>query len=347
MIKITSLACLLAAGVLSGASAQDITSWEQHGELIWTNAHSNATYSMEWSADLTSSWHSSWSPLESLSGTSDYLSAKMPMFFRVTQAQQLVVTPEVFTINIGLRGTVLTDLLDTDAHYDATDKVYSPAPSVERNDSDSTQSETTSPTFVPIKTFSSIDQYIYAVTNNVAASCFISGHARCLVTFNYFDGSSNSVEGTGWFLGNPANMTTYINPNPGVIVNSIDISLRFQDSGFCGAATAYASDHVVFAFASSNITSKLSITIPAVTGRVQHAQLFLETDSTFGKDQVTFDITDGLSWVTNIPIATKVDLQSLATNPTMYVIRFSPTNSFGNGPFIKSSMLHQWFRAQP
>jgi len=338
---------MLTTMISINSSGQDIYSWEQGGKLTWSNAQPGTSYSIEWSTDLTSSWSSSWSPYEMISSTSGYISADLPLFFRVAQSQQLVVTPEIFTINTGLRGTVLTDLLDTDAHFDEMGKTYSPAASLVLYDSDSTPSETTSPTFVPIKTFTSIDRYIYAVTNNVTASCFISGDAKCLVTFNYYDGTSYSVEGTGLFTGYSANMTTYINPSPNVIVNSIDISLRYRDGGICGAGTAYASDHTIFEFAETGMPSKISIMIPAITGRVQHAQFFLETDSMFRKDQITCDITDGLNWITNIPIATKVDIQSLATNPTMYVIRFAPTNSFANGPYIKSTMLHQWFSAQP
>src|SRR5213594_934791 len=63
-----------------------ISSFNQNGELTWTNsAATNATYRVEWASSATGPWSSfdSLTNLTLLSATSNVVTVKVPMFYRV------------------------------------------------------------------------------------------------------------------------------------------------------------------------------------------------------------------------------------------------------------------------
>jgi len=79
------LAILICVVFVPLATAQDptIVSFEKNGELVWTNGHSNAFYTVEWAASLTGIWRTSWWNLRYMPATGSVMKVKVPMFYRL------------------------------------------------------------------------------------------------------------------------------------------------------------------------------------------------------------------------------------------------------------------------
>jgi hypothetical protein len=74
---------LLVASVVTAQLV--ITSFNQNGELTWTNSVSNATYRVEWASSATGPWNKfdALTNLTLLSATTNVVTVKVPMFYRV------------------------------------------------------------------------------------------------------------------------------------------------------------------------------------------------------------------------------------------------------------------------
>src|SRR6266508_627050 len=85
-MKKKALLALIGAFVgLVLADAAVITSLNRNGELTWTNSVSNATYRVEWASSAEGPWNKFdvLTNLTLLSATSNVVTVKVPMFYRV------------------------------------------------------------------------------------------------------------------------------------------------------------------------------------------------------------------------------------------------------------------------
>lgn len=83
MKRIAFTTFLLAA--LNAVSQVEITSFQSHGVLTWTNSEIPAICHVEWAPTLTSQWSRTWADLTHILMTNESHSAVVPMFYRVVR----------------------------------------------------------------------------------------------------------------------------------------------------------------------------------------------------------------------------------------------------------------------
>ena len=82
------------AAVESDLANQEIEllSLTHDGQLLWSNVAVGGYATVEWASTVTGNWHSSWGNLVSIPSTGGVMSARVPLFYRVTWSSNLVDT---------------------------------------------------------------------------------------------------------------------------------------------------------------------------------------------------------------------------------------------------------------
>ena len=75
-----------------GSQEIELLSLTHDGQLIWSNVAVGGYATVEWASTVTGNWQSSWENLVSIPSTGGVMSARVPLFYRVTWSSNLVDT---------------------------------------------------------------------------------------------------------------------------------------------------------------------------------------------------------------------------------------------------------------
>src|ERR1017187_1765128 len=90
-MKPHALYLLLASSLAAFAGDFRILSFSGNGQLTWTNAFTNALYSVEWAPMVTGPWTDSWASLKGFAVGGPVSTAQVPMLYRVKCVTNLVM----------------------------------------------------------------------------------------------------------------------------------------------------------------------------------------------------------------------------------------------------------------
>ena len=229
---------------------------------------------------------------------------------------------EVFSVSNGVNGLVMaaSGVSFFGRRYNAFGSIIT----------DSSAQPTFNKTYSSIK-WLSVSGCVQSVTNEIIGS----GTAYCRMMFIYDDGSTNfsgeqSTSSITWASGQ------YYNPQSNKTVNTVEVQLRTGSTGIGVQERNTRLFHTTPSWVTISLpissTQKVSSAYLAVRGMRQ------------SNDSIVFDITDGVTTNTSLPVNKYVSLAGIANTPNSMTIRLIPatTNVTIGGTSISTVALKCW-----
>jgi len=336
------------AGVLYiglAAHAAELPSSHHNGQLTWTNPQPGTAYAVQWAPAPTGTWQEAWSGLDSVTGATATLSARVPMAYRVLDAPRIEALTDVFSVPAGanrhVAGTTRCshDAGDGEFYYGTIEMVVT---------QDLSETTTTNEAFQLVKQFDNLDTRIHHVYNEVWLDNLLTGLAWCRVIFNYDDATASTVTlSRVWYEPGPAETAGpayYTNESPAKIVTDIEVWLRCQH-GTDPNNTAHERNDALWIYEQLDET-RVDLALPAMTGTVTHTMLYARTPNREPGDDVSYALQDGSQWVSNLTLNVRHPLSGLLANPTTLrvVLTPVPVGPQPETPSVSEVLFLYWMR---
>ena len=133
------------------------------------------------------------------------------------------------------------------------------------------------------------------------------------------------------------------NPEPLHTVLSLSVRV-LKDTNFCNTpGTLSERNTKLYLGVPSTSSAQLALNIPSITGRLSHAALYANVVGNSDPRLVQFNLTDGITIISNISLNKKYSLSTTSNNPSRIDILLKPSTNVLENPAVESVMFKWWY----